>query len=260
MKLWAAALVLALAACGGGDADRIAAGTTLVDSGAVEALMDAYAGQGGGALAVVAGSSAESLVLAEGGEAVAALTHAPELEEAYVSAHPDAIAAPVFCSRFVIAGPDAKAAALDGLDPVEIMARIAGEKWPFVTRQDGSGTYSREVELWELAGIDPTEKDWYIATGQGMGATLQVADQRDAFVLAEVGVFMGAEGIEIVVVDAAGSPDLLANPYSIIVPDPEAPGAREFFEWMTSGEPLEVLAEFTQNAYGLRLYEPSLGG
>lgn len=254
MRRLVASVVVVAAACGGGADARIAAGTTLVDSGVVAAIGDAFAVESGIELSVVAGSSAEGLELAARGEVVAAITHHPALEVSFLARHPEAVAVPLFESRFALAGPAARAARLDGLSVVAAFAEIARNDWGFVSRADGSGTFAREQALWQEAGVDPADRDWFVATGQGMGATLQVADQRDAFVLVEVGTFSRAEGIDLVLVATADPPAVLANPYTLVVPDPASNVARRLLAWAGTSGPASAAQAFSLEEFGEPVY------
>jgi tungstate transport system substrate-binding protein len=252
----AMAAALAVGACGSGDRVLVAAGTTLVDSGLMASIADAYEQAAGTRLSVIGGSSAEVLQLLDRGEVVAGITHAPELEAEYVAAHPDSVATPVFQSEFFLVGPAGRTADLAGLDPVAALRAIAERGWTFVTRADGSGTYARELDLWRMAGLDPSGEDWYLETGQGMGATLQVADQREGFVLAEAGTFLGAELLDLVPVELNGDPALLVNPYTLIVDDPTSPTAAAFATWLVSVEGQRVVSQFGVDRFGRSLYVP----
>jgi len=51
-----------------------------------------------------------------------------------------------------------------------------------VSRGDDSGTHKKEQSLWRDAGVTP-EGSWYLESGQGMGATLTMANERNAHTL-----------------------------------------------------------------------------
>ena len=261
MRILASALVatLSLSACAGSDRVLVAAGTTLVDSGLMDAVADEYERATGTRISVIAGSSAEALELVARREAVAGITHAPELEAAFVASHRDGVAVPVFTSEFNVVGPPGRVGELKGLDPVAALAAIADRNLTFVSRADGSGTYARELELWQMADIDPSGADWYVETGQGMGATLQVADQRDGFVLTELGTYLGAELLDLVPVELGGDPALLANPYRLLIEDRASSEASALAAWLTSPEGRDVVAAFGVERYGRSVYVPADG-
>lgn len=253
---------LLLASCGGGGTERVvvAAGTTVVDSGLLDRLVAAYeTAHPDVELSVVPAGSTEVLALGARGAADLLLSHLPAAEEEFLAAHPDAVAADVFTSGFLLVGPPGQDVVPPGTPVVDAFARIAAAGAPFVTRNDGSGTNVRERTLWRLAGIDPSGETWYVDTGQGMGFTLQVADQRGAFTLSEAGAFTAAAATlslaEIAVTDPGG---VLVNPYRGIVVDPAAhPGARRFLTWLTSPAGREAIRAADEELFGRPVYRPA---
>ena len=250
---------LVLAACTA-DSERVvvAAGTTIVDSGFIEALINEYPGDG--SFSIVAASSREGFALADGGAADVVFTHLAEAEEEYVDAHPDVWQAAVFESRFLVVGPPGQSVIQPGADVVDGFSAIAADGAPFVSRGDGSGTSARERVIWGLADIEPVGQPWYIETGQGMGFTLQVTDQRDAFTLVEGGSFFAEAsvlGLQEVAVTA--TPDqLLVNPYRMTLVDPsETAAGRALFTWMTSDEGRAAMVRVNERLYGRVVYAPS---
>ncbi|VAW08209.1 hypothetical protein MNBD_ACTINO02-2205 [hydrothermal vent metagenome] len=184
---------LILASCGGPQAANtavIAAGTTVVDNGVVEYLV--AESQFSDSLSVIAATSAEALTLLDQGAANLAIVHAPDRLAEFLRQNPQAQFATLFESRFVLVGPPDKAGLLDGLSAPEAFAKIASRGDTFVTRADGSGTYESESKVWAESGIDPTGSPWLTTTGQGMGFTLQVAVDRDAFIWVEEGTLEGS--------------------------------------------------------------------
>lgn len=256
LTLVVAALV---AACGGGAGRLVlAAGTTTVDSGLVPALVAEYlAGAPGPRISIVGLPTRQVLALGEAGEAGLLITHEPDLEEAFLAAHPDALAAPAFSSRFVLVGPPDQTIVVAGTPIDEALRRIAVAGAAFVTRNDGSGTHAKERELWNLAGVEPDGEPWYMATGQGMGFTLQVADQRGAFTLAEEGAFVAsADGLDLVVVPVTAPDGLLENPYRIIAVDGDDPAAVGFVTWLTSAVGRAALRDADLRLFGREVYRP----
>jgi tungstate transport system substrate-binding protein len=252
-------VALVSAACStGSERVVVAAGTTAVDSGFIEALIDEY--PGGGNFSIVAASSREGFALAEGGAADLLFTHLAEVEDAYVEAHPDVWQEPVFESRYLVVGPPGQAVIQSGADVVEGFSAIAAVGAPFVSRGDGSGTAARERVIWDLAAIEPTGRPWYIETGQGMGFTLQVTDQRDGFTLVEGGSFFAeASVLRLEEVAVTALPDeLLSNPYRMTLVDPSAnTDGKGLFTWMISDEGRAAMLRVNERLYGRVVYAPS---
>lgn len=243
--------LLAPSACGGESRTVVAAGTTLVDSGVMDELRTAYErAEPGVDLSVVGLATREVLELGRRGAADLLISHAPHAEAAFLAEHPGASARAVFASRFVLAGPRGRVADLEGLTVVEALQHIARESWTFVTRADGSGTFERETALWEAAGISPAGVPWYIETGLGMGPSLQVADQREAFILAELGTFLvSSDVVRLQRVALGGDPALLANPYTAILPEPDDAAAR-FVDWLVSPPGRAALQAANEKIFG----------
>mgnify|MGYP001816548421 CR=1 FL=1 len=235
----------------------VAAGTTTVDSGFIEALIDEYPGDG--TFSVIAASSREGFVLADGGAADLLFTHLEEVEEAYVEAHPEVWQEPVFESRFLLVGPPGQTVIRPGTDVVDGFVAVASAGAPFVSRGDGSGTAAREHVIWELAAIDPLGQPWYVETGQGMGFTLQVTDQREAFTLVEGGSFFAeATVLSLEEVPVTATPDqLLSNPYRMTLVDPSATTiGRDLFTWIVSDEGRAAMLKVNEQLYGRVVYTP----
>lgn len=227
MKRGLVALVIlaaaAAAGCSAQDRVVVAAGTTLVDSGFIERVLE---GLSATPASVVATSSREAFALGSAGSAELLITHLPGAEQEFLAEHPGALQSPVFSSEFVLVGPPGET--LETFDVVDAFRLIAAEGHAFVSRADGSGTAAKELELWRLAGIDPAGEPWYIETGQGMGFTLQVADQRDAFTLAEIGSFHAAESLTLVTIVGGSGDERLVNPYRVTLIE----GASEEAQWL----------------------------
>lgn len=251
------ALAVIAAGCGGGE-ERVvvAAGTTLVDSGFVERVLGQYPAEV--RTSVVAASSREAFALGSGGSAELMITHLEEAEQEFLAAHPGAEQSPVFTSEFVLVGPSGEPLAAP--DVVAAFRQIAAEGRPFVSRGDGSGTAAREEQLWGLAGIDPSGETWYIETGQGMGFTLQVADQRDAFTLAEMGTFLAAESITLVPFIDARQDDRLANPYRVTLIPEASEEARSLYHWLLGADGFEAMMAADRELFGSPIYLPASPG
>ena len=254
MKRLLAMLLLVLTACAGGQDHRVivAAGTTLVDSGILDRLVEAFEAEHPSIrLSVVGESTSQVLQLGRMGGADVMITHGPELEEQFVE---DGLAARyelVFVSAFVVVGPPG---GLEGGTIVETLTAIAGGGYPFVSRADGSGTHEVEQALWATAAINPVGRPWYLETGQGMGLTLQVADQRGAYTLAELGSFLtAAERLSLRPLEISGLP---ANPYHLTVvgSSSELMAADTFLEWLVSDDGRVAIEQANLNQFGEVVY------
>ncbi len=247
-------VTVSAAGCSGSDRVIVAAGTTLVDSGLLDELVERFeASHPRIDLSVVGEATAQIIQLGRRGGADVLITHAPSLEAEFVE---DGLAAryeQVLTSSFVIVGP---AGRVTGGTAAEELQSIAGSGSPFVSRADGSGTYEVEQELWAAAGIDPRGESWYLETGQGMGLTLQVADQRDAYTLSELGAFLAsADVLNLEVVDVTDPPP---NPYHLIVVagSPVRNAGEVFLEWMLGDDGRRAIEAANEKLFGRQVYVP----
>lgn len=254
--LCAAGLLVLMVACGGGDVRVIvAAGTTLVDSGVIDEVVEVFEqGHPGVNVSVVGESTARVLDLGRRRAAEVLITHAPAAEATLVAEGDAARYEVLMESRFVLVGPSDRAALLSGDTPEQAFARIAAEGWAFVTRADGSGTEAAERAIWRATAIDPDTEPWYFATGLGMGDTLQVADQRGAFTLAEEGSFLAGASLLTVVAVATSPSSLMVNPYHVTLMRGASQEAGRFVEWLLSVEGRAAIAAANRHRFGSQVY------
>jgi tungstate transport system substrate-binding protein len=260
-------LVLLVAGCGdddeaGGDGSVILATTTSTqDSGLLDELIPAFERESGLAVKTLAVGSGEALELGERGEADVLLVHSPEAEEELMATGKAGERRLVMHNDFVVVGPPADPAEVSGMATAKAFSAIADAGATFISRGDDSGTHTAELGFWEDAGIEPSGS-WYSETGQGMGPTLRVADERSGYTLADRGTYLAQPGELEVLVE--GDPDLL-NIYHVIDMTEEAgdrvnaSGAQEFSDWIVSPDVQATIGEFGTEEYGEALFTPDAG-
>jgi tungstate transport system substrate-binding protein len=166
---------------------------------------------------------------------------------------------------FIIVGPASDPAGIKGMtSAADALTAIYNKGATFVSRGDDSGTHKAEKALWTKAGLDPAGKSWYEQTGQGMAATLQVANQKGAYTLADRGTYLSQqENLELVVL-VEGDP-VLFNVYHVMQVDPEkfdlvnGPGGAAFVEFMISDATQAIIKDFGVDKYGQPLFIPDAG-
>lgn len=257
-------LVLAFASCGddGGDELVLATTTSTQDSGLLDELIPAFEDESGLQVKTIAVGSGEAIELGERGEADVVLAHSPDAEAALMQSGKARDRRLVMHNDFVIVGPAGDPAGIRGDTPRAAFAAIASKPGaPFVSRGDESGTHAAERALWADAGVEPPAER-YVETGQGMGATLRVADERAGYTLADRGTYLTQPGaLEVLVED---DPALL-NVYHVIDMTTEAgdrvnaEGAREFADWILSDAAQERIRGFGVDRYGEPLFTPDAG-
>ncbi len=183
-------------------------------------------------LASVIGPSGQVLRAAANGDLDVVITHAPSLEERLLVAPGHALLrCPLVASRFAVVGPAADPARVaTATTAAEAFRRIARSGGPFVSRGDSSGTHVKELAVWRAAGVEPGHA-WYLESGADQATTLHLADERDAYALADLPTYAKLTDLRLRVLFAADT--ALTNPYTLYVVRGAAllPAAREFAAW-----------------------------
>src|SRR3989442_1464375 len=164
--------------------------TSTQDSGLLDVLVPLFEKESGLTLKAVSVGTGQALALAARGEADVVLVHAPALEKKYVAEGKLLNRRLVMYNDFVVIGPAEDPAKVKGTKKAaDALKAIADTDARFVSRGDNSGTHVLEKALWKLAGVEP-RGGWYIESGQGMGATLGIADDRKAYTLTDRATFL----------------------------------------------------------------------
>jgi tungstate transport system substrate-binding protein len=168
----------------------LATTTSTQDTGLLDVLMPLFEQKSGYTVKAISVGTGQALALAAKGDADAALVHAPSLEKKYVSEGKLLKRRLVMYNDFVIIGPKDDPAKIKSTKTArEAMQKIARSQARFVSRGDNSGTHSLEKSLWQEAQITP-QGSWYIEAGQGMAATLGIANERNAYTITDRGTFL----------------------------------------------------------------------
>ena len=243
--------------------------TSVRDSGLMDELLPLFEKESGIHVQLVAVGSGAALKLGEDGNADVLLTHEPDGEKALVDKGALVDHHAFMENYFLIAGPAGDPAGIaKAKSAAEAIQIIALHKAPFASRGDDSGTHKREQSLFKKAGLDPNATwDGLVRTGQGMGATLQVAGEKRAYVLTDRATFQTFEArSELAPVFAEKTPDL-RNVYSVSRPNPEkfpagrvdVEGAKRFSAFLTSPATAERIRAFGAKD-GVSLFTPIAGG
>jgi len=164
--------------------------TSTQDSGLLDVLVPMFERTSGYSVKTVSVGTGQALALAARGEADVALVHASSLEKQYVADGKMHNRRLVMYNDFVLIGPAEDPAGIKGMAKVaEALKKVAGARARFVSRGDKSGTHVLELGLWKLAGVEP-KGAWYIESGQGMGQTLVIANERAAYTLTDRATFL----------------------------------------------------------------------
>jgi tungstate transport system substrate-binding protein len=261
----AALLLCALAGCGPqGEQILLATTTSVQDSGLLDTLVPVFRERTGVRVRVVAVGSGAALRMGADGNADVLLTHAPEGEQELVASGAVLSRRPFMENHFVIAGPEEDPANVrHAASAADAYRRIASGGAAYVSRGDDSGTHRREQALLRQAGVDAVGS-WpgFVSTGGGMGGALQVAGERRAYVLSDLGTFLAfAQRVELVGLSKP-SPDL-RNLYAVLRVNPErfpdrvnAEGAQRFEAFLLDPDTQRRIDAFGRERFGRPLFRP----
>jgi tungstate transport system substrate-binding protein len=238
--------------------------TSTQDSGLLDVLVPLFERQTGYTLKTISVGTGQALVLAARGEADVTLAHAPSLEQTYLAEGKMRNRRLVMYNDFVIIGPAADRAGIKGdRSAVAALKKIAAAGARFVSRGDRSGTHDLEQRLWKAAGVTP-RAPWYIESGQGMGATLGIADDRGAYTLTDRATLLAfARRVRLEVMVEGDRP--LLNIYSVMEvnlangPRVNAAGGKAFADFMLAPATQNVIKTFGVDTYGEALFVPIAG-
>jgi tungstate transport system substrate-binding protein len=249
-----------------GPKDIILATTTSTqDTGLLDELVPIFEDESGYNVKVIAVGSGQALAMGERGDADVLLVHAPSSEVALVDSGAAINRQLVMHNDFIIVGSENDLAGIKGMtSAVDALTAIYNKGATFVSRGDDSGTNKAELALWKKAGLDPAGQSWYEQSGQGMGATLTIANQTDAYTLADRGTYLAQqENLELAVL-VEGDP-VLFNVYHVMQVNPEkfdlvnGPGGAAFVEFMVSDATQAIIKDFGVDKFGQPLFIPDAG-
>lgn len=242
----------------------LATTTSTQDSGLLDALIPLFEQHSGRTVKTVAVGTGKALVLAAKGEADVALVHAPSLEKKYLAKGKLLNRRIVMYNDFIIVGPaDDPAKIRSTKSAVAALRLIAQVDARFVSRGDNSGTDTLEKSLWKAAGIAP-KGPWYIESGQGMGATLNVAKERNAYAISDRGTYLACSKRLALPILLQGD-KLLLNIYSVMEVNPgngpriNSAGGKAFADFMVAASTQSVIKNFGVKQFGQPLFVPVAG-
>ncbi|MGZ4779435.1 MAG: substrate-binding domain-containing protein [Thermoanaerobaculia bacterium] len=224
----------------------LATTTSLESSGLLAVLEREFERDSGIRIQPVVVGSGLALRLAAGGRADATITHDPAAERALIQEGKAEIYAQFMSNEFVIVGPAADPAQVrSASSAVDAFRRIARAGSRFCSRNDQSGTHTKEMMIWRAAGVVPSGPA-YLRMGQSMAQVLRSASEVGAYTLTDLPTFdQLARSLDLVVL-YRGDP-VLANVYGLIVVRAEGrphDNALRFSRWMLEGRGREVVSGF----------------
>ena len=238
----------------------LATTTSTADTGLLDSLLPMFERETGIAVKPIAVGTGAALEMARRGDADAVLVHAPEVERKYVQSGDLIDGRRIMYNDFLIIGPAGDPTNTRGKPLVEAMMAIAAGG-SFVSRGDGSGTETKELALWKAAGVVPGSIERREETGQGMGATLLLAEQRQTYTLTDRATYLAFKD-ELTLVPLVQGDPALRNLYSAYAVNPgKHPAAKRaealrFVRYLTEPDVQAWIGRFGMDKWGEPLFHP----
>ena len=242
----------------------LATTTSTQDSGLLDVLVPMFQEQTGYTVQTVAVGTGAALAMGQEGNADVLLVHAPASELPLMESGDCKDRMLIMHNDFVIVGPAADPAGIKGnAITADAFALVAESESTFISRGDDSGTNKKELSIWTDTDYDPNadKPAWYVESGQGMGATLTIASEKEAYTLTDRATYLANKenlDLEILVEGDA----VLLNVYHVMTVNPEKwpdtnyDGALAFANFMTDPTTQKVIGEFGVDKFGQPLFFP----
>jgi tungstate transport system substrate-binding protein len=257
--------------------------TSLYDTGLLEAIEADYESNHNVDLQITAVGTGIAIKQAENGDADVVLVHAPSVELNFLEGGYGVNRKIIAYNFFTIIGPADDPAQIEGKTATEALSNIVayGQNMPdqsgttqiWVSRGDNSGTNSKEKSLWTAAGYDYEElstEPWFASTGQGMGATLTVTNQKEAYTLSDIGTYLkfstdGTIDLDALILEeqsllnvysvmAVNTATVQANPNQTSHESINFNDAMNFIEYLISPATQQLINDYGKDTYGQPLF------
>lgn len=247
------------------DGDIILATTTSTkDSGLLDYLLPFFEAKAKIKVKVISVGSGEAISMAKNGDCDVLLAHSRAAEDELVSSGFGIDRKDVMYNFFYLVGPKTDPAKI-GTTPkaADAFKLISSSKSPFISRSDKSGTNTKELSIWKLAGIVPTGNSWYKEAGLGMLDTLTMASELQAYTISDSATWSANESKLDMKIILEGDTALF-NPYGVIQVNPEKypnvhkKSAKAFSDFLISTEGQRLIGEYKKN--GTTLFVASYKG
>jgi tungstate transport system substrate-binding protein len=254
--------------------------TSLYDTGLLDEIEKDYEATHNVDLNILAVGTGIAIQHAKNGDADVVLVHSPSVEKSFLEDGYGVNRKIIAYNFFTIIGPEDDPAGIEGKTITEALDGIvaygdsiadqSGQTQIWVSRGDNSGTHSKEKSLWSKAGYDYetiTQEPWYASAGQGMGATLNIANEKEAYCLADIGTYLkfysdGTISLPALILEEQS----LLNVYSVMAVNPTVPAnqtvheqinfndAMEFIQYLVSPETQQMITNYGKDTYGQSLF------
>ncbi|MCL4562506.1 MAG: substrate-binding domain-containing protein [Chloroflexi bacterium] len=236
--------------------------TSVRDTGLLDYLLPIYTKQTGVPVSYVAVGTGQALQLGRDGNVDGLLVHSRTQELQFMADGDGIRREDLMYNDFVIVGPVSDPAKVSSAKTaLEAFQAIANAQTTFISRGDKSGTNTKELAIWKAANITP-QGDWYVNAGQGMGAVLIMADEKNAYTLSDRATYLtqSKKGSQLKIL-MQGDP-LLLNFFGIIAVNPDKNPkiqnalANQFIDWIISVPAMQEISDFQKDVFGASLFFP----
>jgi tungstate transport system substrate-binding protein len=243
----------------------LATTTSTQDSGLLDVLLPVFEKKTGYFVKTIAVGSGQAMAMGQKGEADVLLVHSPAAEKKFIADGFGINRKIIMHNDYIIVGSSEDPAKIKGTKSTpEAFKKIASAAALFLSRGDNSGTHAKENDVWKAAGIKPEGQKWYQQTGLGMGQTLNVANEKKGYTLADRGTYLSLKKnlkLDILMEGDA----ILLNVYHVIEVNPvkwpkaNAAGAKAFSDFMVAKETQEMIRTYGVEKFGSPLFFPDAG-
>ncbi|MCD1294347.1 ABC transporter permease [Methanocella sp. CWC-04] len=244
---------------------KLATTTSMYDTGLLGYLIPAFEKDNNVDVHVLSVGSGMALDMGRRGEVDVLIAHSPADEKTFMYQGYGKERKQFAHNYFVIVGPANDPAGIKGMSAPEAMKRIALKKSPFVSRGDRSGTHMMEMELWNKSGVTKPDStsSWYMETGTGQAESLNTANEKQAYMLCDIGTFLNNHKYMNLVLLVDKDP-MLVNNYDVITVNPTKNPfvnydmAKKFADYLTSPDVQRKIGEYGKKEFGRPLFYPEL--
>ena len=232
---------------------RLATTTSMRDSGLLDVLVEDYESSAPFTVEYVSVGTGAALILGENKDVDALIVHAPDLEQSFVEQGHGYNRTTITWNRFVLLAPYTESNTI-----FDAFESIYENQTCFISRGDFSGTHHKEQSIWmhlnetrnlsmieDANGYRP-DGDWYYSIGQGMGAAINMADEKSCATLSDRGTALNFEQ-QTNLVRTDFSDQILFNPYSfLMISEMDDTAGNDFLEYLiTDGQ--SIIENYTIN-------------
>jgi tungstate transport system substrate-binding protein len=249
---------------------RISTTTSLFDTGLLDEVSKQYEATHSVDINIISAGTGIALQQAQAGDADIVLVHSPSQELTFLTNGYGVCRRIIAYNYFTIIGPSSDPAGITGENATEALKTILQygrshtDQTVWVSRGDNSGTFSKEQSLWTSAGYNQTEispESWYATTGTGMANTLNVANQKNAYTLSDIGTYLALyEPGTIQLKSIVNGGKSLLNVYSVMAVNPAKISnvsfndAIDFIKWLVSDTGQQVIDNYGVANYSQPLF------